>query len=386
MEYPLTRSRRQPPAPLPPSPCLIRSRSEAENNSSSSTTNQRLVNSRSKSTTRSRNENVRPSCNNTAGTFSTKMHKKQPTSQHKESGGKDGFAKFLHRSNASSRSKSAAIKRPKSSSGSSQSAWALSPGRSPVFPIPESSPGIGGDKRGKVKGNGGGGGGAMNSVLRYFKQKKVNPIQEEEYHRFRVLYNRLLQWRFVNARADSSMSYVKTVAEDKLFHVWLRIVNTRNIMIEKRIQIRKLKHEIKLCQIMNPQMKLLNEWGKLEGKNLEAVGRLTRKLTALSFKLPLEDDVKGDVESVSIAISNAAQVMDSIEGTINKFLSQVEKILFLVTELSTTMENQNERLEEMEKAVIVAAKLVAWEKSVRAHLLQVGLDLEEEEEAVSGHD
>lgn len=63
-------------------------------------------------------------------------------------------------------------------------------------------------------------------------------------------------------------------------------------MLEKRIQLRKLKHEIKLCQIMNPQMKLLNEWGKLEGKNLEAVGRLTRKLTALSFKLPLEDDVK----------------------------------------------------------------------------------------------
>jgi hypothetical protein len=80
-----------------------------------------------------------------------------------------------------------------------------------VFPTPESSPGIGGDKRGKVKGNGGGG--AMNSVLRYFKQKKVNPIQEEEYHRYRVLYNRLLQWRFVNARADAAMSYVKTVAE-----------------------------------------------------------------------------------------------------------------------------------------------------------------------------
>lgn len=39
-------------------------------------------------------------------------------------------------------------------------------------------------------------------------------------------------------------------------------------------------------------------------------------------------------------------------------VQQVEKILFLVTELSTTLENQNERLEEMEKAVIVAAKLV----------------------------
>jgi len=209
MEYPLTR-RRQPPAPLSPSPCLSRSRSEAENNSSSLSTNRSLVNNRSKSTTRSRNENVNPSCNYTTGTSLTNMHKK-PSSQHKESGGKDGFVKFLHRGSTSPRNSSAAIKRTKSSAGSSQSAWALSPGRSPVFPTPESSPGIGGDMRGKVKGNGGGG--AMNSVLRYFKQKKVNPIQEEEYHRYRVLYNRLLQWRFVNARADAAMSYVKTVAE-----------------------------------------------------------------------------------------------------------------------------------------------------------------------------
>ncbi|KAG6791894.1 hypothetical protein POTOM_001028 [Populus tomentosa] len=383
MEYPLTR-RRQPPAPLSPSPCLSRSRSEAENHSSSLTTNRSLVNNRSKSTTRSRNENVNPSCNYTTGTSLTNMHKK-PGSQHKESGGKDGFVKFLHRGSTSPRNSSAALKRTKSSAGSSQSAWALSPGRSPVFPTPESSPGIGGDKRGKVKGNGGGGGGAMNSVLRYFKQKKVNPIQEEEYHRFRVLYNRLLQWRFVNARADAAMSYVKTVAEDKLFHVWLRIVNTRNIILEKRIQIRKLKHEVKLCQIINPQMKLLNEWAKLEGKNFEAVGRVTRKLSALSVKLPLEEDAKGDVESVYIAISNAAQVMDSIEGTLNKFLSQVEKVLFLITELSSTLQNQDESLEEMEKTITVVAKLVAWEKSVRVHLLQIGQD-SEEEEAVSRHD
>lgn len=90
------------------------------------------------------------------------------------------------------------------------------------------------------------------------------------------------------------------------------------------------------------------------------------------------------MESVYIAISNAAQVMDSIEGTINKFLSQVnlcllflgwydylrvaytqqyivqqvEKVLYLITELSSTLQNQDESLEEMEKTITVVAKLV----------------------------
>ncbi|CAK7355889.1 unnamed protein product [Dovyalis caffra] len=383
MEYPLTR-RRQPPAPTPPSPRLIRSRSEAENNSSSLNTNQRLVNNRSKSTTRSRNENVNPSSNYTTGTSLPNMQKK-PSGQQKESGGKDGFVRFLQRGSKSPRNSSAAIKRPKSSAStwSSQSALALSPGRSPVFPAPEPSPRIGGDQRGKVNSNGGGG--AMNSVLKYLRQKKVNPIQEVEYHRFRVLQNRLSQWRFVNARADAARSYVKTVAEDKLFHVCLRIVNARNIILEKRIQIRKVKHDVKLCQIINPQMKLLNEWAKLEGKNCEAVGRVTRKLSALSVKLPVDDDAKGDVESIYKAISTAVQVMDSIEATINKFLSQVEKILYLFTELSSTLEHQNDRWEEMEKIITLVAKLVAWEKSVTVHLLQIVLDVEEEE-AVSIHE
>ena len=81
----------------------------------------------------------------------------------------------------------------------SPSAWALSPGRSPKMELqlqlqPQ-----------KTKMGGG--------VFKYFRQKKVCPIREEEFHRFRVFHNTLVQWRWANARAEAAMAATKIVAE-----------------------------------------------------------------------------------------------------------------------------------------------------------------------------
>ena len=92
------------------------------------------------------------------------------------------------------------VKRAGKTLTSSPSAWALSPGRaSPGPPLAPESP--------KVKTSGSG-------VLKYFsKQKKVSPAQEEEFHQYRVTYNRLLQWRFANAKAQVVSAKVKRKAE-----------------------------------------------------------------------------------------------------------------------------------------------------------------------------
>lgn len=55
--------------------------------------------------------------------------------------------------------------------------------------------------------------GGVSGVLKYFKQKKASTPQEDEFHRFRILHNRLLQWRFVNAKAEAAMAGVKRVAQ-----------------------------------------------------------------------------------------------------------------------------------------------------------------------------
>lgn len=122
-----------------------------------------------------------------------------------------GFIRFAPRT----MSKIEVPRRTRSAS-TSPSAWALSPGRSQpcsspapaaVAPVPKSPASF--TKLMKQEAKGGG----VSGVLKYFRQKKVSPLVEEEYHRFRVAYNRLLQWRFANARAEASMATVKKMAE-----------------------------------------------------------------------------------------------------------------------------------------------------------------------------
>lgn len=118
-----------------------------------------------------------------------------------------GFVRFLPRSE----SKTEVPRRTRSAS-TSPSAWALSPGRSSPLPVPVLKPPSLETLKRDSKG-GGGGGGRVSAVLKFFRQKKVCTVLEEEYHRFLVMHNRLLQWRFANARAETSMAAVKRLAQ-----------------------------------------------------------------------------------------------------------------------------------------------------------------------------
>lgn len=89
----------------------------------------------------------------------------------------------------------------------SPSAWALSPGRFLGSPAASLSPET---SAGKVKSGGTNG---VSKVWKYLRLKKVSSTEEEENHRFKILHNRLLQWRFVNARAHIAMVNVKKASE-----------------------------------------------------------------------------------------------------------------------------------------------------------------------------
>lgn len=81
--------------------------------------------------------------------------------------------------------------------------------------------------------------------------------------------------------------------QKKLFNVWAKITMLRKLVVENRIQTQRLKQKNKLLQVVGLQMHLLKKWdGRLENKNFEAVGRLTRKLSAISVCLPLVQDAK----------------------------------------------------------------------------------------------
>jgi len=59
--------------------------------------------------------------------------------------------------------------------------------------------------------------------------------------------------------------------------------------MEKIIEMQRARHLRRLYEIMSPQVHMLQEYSaKLERKHVEGLGRLSRKLVALSNLLPLE--------------------------------------------------------------------------------------------------
>ncbi|XP_042506635.1 QWRF motif-containing protein 7-like [Macadamia integrifolia] len=262
--------------------------------------------------------------------------------------------------------------KPKRPGSVSPSAWALSPGRSSssIFPVPESPDNNSGRTATTTTKQSSQSSRSVSSVLNYFRQKKASSVQEEAFHQLRIMHTRLLQWRFANARAQSTLAATKHFAEDRIFKVWLRIYHLRNSILEKRLQIQKLKHEMKIIQIINPQVCILSEWEKIEKKNSEAVARIGRKLSASSTALPLINGAKADTDSIQNAMLTAIGVMESIEGTIMKFISKVEETGSLASELVNTIEQEKKGLEELRKEITVVASLEAEEKSLTAHTIQ----------------
>ncbi|XP_076908508.1 QWRF motif-containing protein 7-like [Bidens hawaiensis] len=168
----------------------------------------------------------------------------------------------------------------------SPSAWALSPGRVAPYPSPSPVAVKPPSRDGKISGGG------LRGVFKYFRQKKSAPSEDASIHSFKVMNNRLLQWRFVNVQAETTMPVVKAVAEKKIFNVWLAILAIRSSNMVKRVEVQKLKNAIRLYHIVNSHMFLLEKWSSIEAKNFEAVGRIVRKLTVASLNIPMLQESK----------------------------------------------------------------------------------------------
>ncbi|XLT14838.1 hypothetical protein HN51_060528 [Arachis hypogaea] len=264
--------------------------------------------------------------------------------------------------NNRSKSRSSRTPSPPATMKKVPSAWAMSPGRSSLGSrfVPKAA------TESPKKANGGG---VASKVLNYWKQRKASVIEEEGYHRFRILHNRLLQWRFINARAHFAVPRTKRVAEMQLFCVWFRTLVIRMMITQKIIELQNIKHLIKLYQIVIPQLTFLNEWEKLEGRNQESVGRLEKKLLALSNPMPLPHDLKANTVSVHETLSAAIEVMNLVEPLIMRFQTQVERILYLVTEIITTSKQEEQYLQDLMEVVPMITTLMEEEKNIQVCLI-----------------
>ncbi|CAA6661681.1 unnamed protein product [Spirodela intermedia] len=203
-------------------------------------------------------------------------------------------------------------------------------------------------------------------------KKSANHI--EAAHQLRLLYNRNLLWRFVNARAEASTSMQKMTAESILHSVWVSISEMRDSVVTKRISVEQLRQEMKLGLILREQMAYIEDWGLLNREHSSSLLGVTEALKASILRLPVTGGGKADVPALKDAISSAVGVMQAVLYSINHLHSRMVDKFSAVSELAEVAVLERAMLNECRELLSSVAAMQVHESSLRTHLLQLKRD------------
>ncbi|XP_027911637.1 QWRF motif-containing protein 3-like [Vigna unguiculata] len=200
---------------------------------------------------------------------------------------------------------------------SSKSQWALSPGRSGSPPLsfeskdkPLSFSSLKPPHKRVEK--------ILSMGLDLFRTKKSFSTTEVV-HQLRLLHNRLIQWRFANARAHTVNQSMSLQAESNLINVSDGLTKLRHSVMQKKIQVEREKLKMKLNFVLHSQMKLLETWVCMERQHLGAITTLKECLHYVICKVPLLEGAKVDIQLASIAQRYASDLTDSIMSVLSGF-------------------------------------------------------------------
>ncbi|BBG95171.1 unknown function family protein DUF566, partial [Prunus dulcis] len=162
------------------------------------------------------------------------------------------------------------------------------------------------------------------------RRGKVGENRIVDAHVVRLLHNRLLQWRFVNARANASLA----------------------------------------AQRSNAEMIYLEELSLMDRDYSNSLSGATEALKASTLRLPVVGGARADVYNVKDAISSAVDVMQAMASSICLLLSKVGDVNSLVAELANVTAKEHDLLGQCRDLLSTVAAMQVEECSLRTHILQ----------------
>ncbi|MED6145356.1 hypothetical protein PIB30_024402 [Stylosanthes scabra] len=217
-----------------------------------------------------------------------------------------------------------------------------------------------------------------NSVLSFiadFRKGNKAAANLEDAHRLRLLYNRYLQWRFANARAEAALYIQNVIVERTLYDVWRTTLSLLESVIRSRIDLQQRKLELKLNSILNDEMTFLDDWAVFERDHGDALSGAVQDFKASTLCLPVAGGAKVDIEHLKAAICQAVDVMQAMGSTICSLLLRVEGMNNLISEVAIVAAKEKAMLDECELLLASVAAIQVEESSVRTHLMQIKLAL-----------
>ncbi|KAL1364222.1 hypothetical protein HN51_012385 [Arachis hypogaea] len=213
-----------------------------------------------------------------------------------------------------------------------------------------------------------------NSVLSFiadFRKGNKGAANVEDAHQLRLLYNRYLQWRFTNARAEAALYIQNAIVERTLYDVWRTTLSLLESVIRNRIDLQQRKLELKLNSILNDEMTFLDDWAVFERDHGDTLSGAVQDFKASTLCLPVAGGAKVDIEHLKAAIGQAVDVMQAMGSTICSSLLRVEGMNNLISEVAIVAAKEKALLDECELLLASVAAIQVEESSVRTHLMQI---------------
>ncbi|CAH9100624.1 unnamed protein product [Cuscuta epithymum] len=186
----------------------------------------------------------------------------------------------------------------------------------------------------------------------------------------RLLYNRHLQWCFVNARAEVACYVHAQNAESALYNAFLATSKLRHSVRSKKTELLLLKLNLKFYSIFKQQVPGLESWDHIDEEHSSSLSAAICALEASTLRLPVVDGARADIQKIKEAICSTVDVMQAMASSICSLLPKVEHTNALVNELSNTASLECASLDKSKELLSMVAAIQVKHCSLRTHLLQ----------------
>ncbi|KAK1315838.1 hypothetical protein QJS10_CPA05g01291 [Acorus calamus] len=177
---------------------------------------------------------------------------------------------------------------------------------------------------------------SMPSILSFgadCRTRKMGKSQVEELHLSKIYYNGHLQWRFANARAEEAMAE----------------------------------------QMKTAEMTHLEEWANMDRDHSSSLSGAVDAMKASTLRLPVVDGAMTDIQKLKDASASAIDVMQAIASSTRFFLSKIENMNTLVTEIAGVATQERALLDHCGFLLSTMTAMQVTQCSLRTNLLQLKL-------------
>ncbi|KAL6514617.1 hypothetical protein OROGR_020196 [Orobanche gracilis] len=230
------------------------------------------------------------------------------------------------------------------------------------------------------------------------RRGKVGENRISDAHLLRLMYNRHLQWMFVNVRTEAVLLAQKHNAEKNLWNAWIAISDLRDTITKKRHRLQLLRQKLKLASILRRQcclpsprlvhriwrkptylgspdmeiqyMSSLEDWAFLEKDHSVSLVGAIEAIKASTVRLPVVGGATANLQSLKDATGSAVDVMQATASSIYSLLPMVEETNSLVTELAKVTARERALLEQCTDTISLLAAMQVRESSLRTHVIQ----------------